>query len=84
MKTNRHFLSYLGHFFLECKMFHPNVAEKMKTHFSRSIIFFPPENRAVYETMWRNFAEPQRPQMTLRRIHLHAEYLWLQMHTHNT
>jgi hypothetical protein len=26
--------------------------------------FFPPENRAVYEMMWENMVEPDRPQMT--------------------
>ena len=26
---------------------------------------FPPENCAVYEVMWKNMLEPDRPQMTL-------------------
>ena len=25
----------------------------------------PPENRAVYEIMWKNIVEPDRPQMTI-------------------
>ena len=25
---------------------------------------FFPENRAVYEIMWKNIVEPERPQMT--------------------
>jgi len=28
--------------------------------------FFPPENRAVYEIMWKNVVEQGRPQMTVR------------------
>jgi hypothetical protein len=27
--------------------------------------FFPPENRAVYETMWKNMVELDRPQMAI-------------------
>jgi hypothetical protein len=29
---------------------------------------FFPENRAVYEVPWKNMAEPDRPQMTVRRM----------------
>jgi len=32
---------------------------------SYSINFFPPENRAVYEIMCKNIAEPDRPRMTV-------------------
>jgi len=28
-------------------------------------LFFPPENLAVYETMWRNTVPPDTPQMTI-------------------
>jgi len=31
---------------------------------SRSITVFP-ENRVVYETMWKNMVHPDRPQMTM-------------------
>ena len=27
-----------------------------------------PEDRAVYELMWKNVVEPDRPQMTIRRM----------------
>jgi hypothetical protein len=27
-----------------------------------------PENRAVYEIMWKNVVEPDRPQMAIRRM----------------
>jgi len=35
--------------------------EKQNTHFKCNISF----NRAVYEIMWKNIAEPGRPQMTI-------------------
>jgi hypothetical protein len=35
-----------------------------KTHFM-SNNFFPPKNRAVYEIMWKNMVQPDRPQMTI-------------------
>jgi hypothetical protein len=28
----------------------------------------PPENRAVYEIMWRNIVQPDRPKMTVWRM----------------
>ena len=38
--------------------------ENQNTHFVfRS--FFPFENRAVYETMWKNMVEPERRQMAI-------------------
>jgi hypothetical protein len=37
--------------------------EKIKTHLLCSITFF--ENRAVYEIMWKNMADPDRPQMPI-------------------
>jgi len=45
-------------------MFHTNVEDKIKTHISYSIIFFP-ENYALYEIMWKNMARPDRPQMAI-------------------
>jgi hypothetical protein len=43
------------------------LLEKIKT-----LILYPvtplPKNRAVYELMWKNIVEPDRPQMTVRRI----------------
>jgi hypothetical protein len=32
--------------------------------------FFPPENLAVYEITLKNNAEPERPQMTIRRMRI--------------
>ena len=40
MKTNKHFWSYLAHFFLEWEMFQTNVVEKIKTHILCSVTFF--------------------------------------------
>jgi hypothetical protein len=46
-----------------------NFADKLcevnkKTHILCSMIFSP-ENHAVYEIIWKNIAQPDRPQMTL-------------------
>jgi hypothetical protein len=51
-------------------MFQIKDAEKIKTHFMFSNFFFENrvvffENRVVYEIMWKNTAEPERPQMTI-------------------
>ena len=46
------------------------------------MIFFSLENRAVYEIMWKNIAETERPQMTkYDACALHDGYLRLQTHT---
>jgi hypothetical protein len=39
------------------------VVEEIKTHFMFSNFF--PDNRAVYEIMWKNVVEPDRPQVTM-------------------
>jgi len=40
------------------------VVQRIKTHILCSINFFP-ENLAVYEIMWNNMIELDRPQMTV-------------------
>jgi len=49
-----------------------NVSEKfvkkIKTHTLYSVTFG--ENRAVYEIMWKNIAQPDRPQITIRRMRI--------------
>jgi len=35
----------------------------MRTHFTFDNLFFP-ENPTIYEIMWKNIVEPDRPQMT--------------------
>jgi NADPH-dependent 7-cyano-7-deazaguanine reductase QueF-like protein len=62
------------------------LVEKTKTHISYSITFSP-ENRTVYEIMWENIAEPDKPQINIRRMHIaywipntidtHSEYIVL-------
>jgi len=64
MKASRHSWSYLTHFFLQWEVFQTKVLEKIKTHILCSVLFFP-ENRAVYEVMWKNIVEPCRPQMSI-------------------
>jgi len=53
-------------------MFYTQVVEKIKTHILCLIIFSitspPPENRAIYDTMWKSIIDPDRPQMTIRRM----------------
>jgi len=52
-----------------------NVAKKgiineinlKKIHFIFNNFF--PENRAVYEIMWKNIVDPDRPLMTVCRMH---------------
>jgi hypothetical protein len=41
--------------------------ENQNAHFLGSKTFFP-ENRAVYETMWKNIVEQSRPQMGIWRM----------------
>jgi len=50
-------------------MFLTKVVEKIKTHFV-SITCLSSENRAVYEVMRKNIVEPDRPQMTIRRMRI--------------
>ena len=61
------FWSYLAQFFLEWKIFPKRVVEKTKTRVLCSVIFFF-ANQAAYEIAWKMIAEPDRPQMTIRRM----------------
>jgi hypothetical protein len=67
MKTNIHFRSHLAEFFVELKMFQTTVVEKLETHILCSITFFP-ENRALYDKMWKNIVERGTPQMAIWRM----------------
>jgi len=45
--------------------------ENQNTHFVFNNFHPPPsENLAVYETMWENIVEPDRPQMTKCRVRI--------------
>jgi len=68
MKTNIHLLSYLTHFFLECKMFQTKFVEEIITHILCSIIFC--FNCPAYEIMCKNIVEPDRTQMTIWRMRI--------------
>ena len=68
-------------------MFQTKVVEKIKTRFLCSATFS--ENRAVYEIMWKNMVDPDRPETTIWRMriacwitkttdthtHTHSEYI---------
>jgi hypothetical protein len=64
MKTYVHLWLYLAEFFLEWEMFQTNVVEKIKTNFMFNKFF--PENRSVYEILWKNMVEPDWPQMIIQ------------------
>jgi hypothetical protein len=47
-------------------MFQTEVVEKIKTHILRSVtFFFFFENRTIYEIMWKNIIQPDRPQVAI-------------------
>ena len=50
-------------------MFQTDVVEKIKVHILYPVTFFF-ENRAVYEIMWENILQPDRPQMTIWRMRI--------------
>jgi len=51
-------------------MFQTNVIENIKVHILRSVTFFFPQNRTVYEIMWKNTVEPGRLPMTTLRMRI--------------
>jgi hypothetical protein len=61
--------------------------EKIRTHILRSITFFPFENHAAYEIVWKNIVEPDRPQRPIWRMRFtcwmnRALSLSIYTHTH--
>ena len=44
--------------------------ENQNTHFIQQLFFF--QIRAIYEIMWKNIIEPDRPQMTINTAHAHC------------
>ena len=44
-------------------MFHTRVLEEIRTYIMFSNFF--PENRVVYEIIWKNILQPDRPQVTI-------------------
>jgi hypothetical protein len=61
-----HVEPYLARFFLEREMFKPKAVEKLETYFVFDNFFF--EESAVYEIMWKNSVQPDRPHMTIRHM----------------
>jgi hypothetical protein len=45
------------------RIFQTKVADEIKTHILCSVTFS--ENHVIYEIMWKNMMEPDRPQMTI-------------------
>ena len=77
LDTNIRFLSYLAQFFFVLKMFQPNLQrERLNTNFIFNNFFF--ENLSVYEIMWKNNVQPDRPQMTVWCIRI---VCWIPMAT---
>ena len=60
-------------------MLQTKVVEEIKTHNLYSVTFF--ENRSVFEIMWKNMIEPDRPQMTIWCMHT-ACWVTKATHTH--
>jgi hypothetical protein len=58
MNTRVHLWYYLDKYFLEWEKFQTKLYRKSKDTFYVQQPF--PESRAVYETMWKNTAEPER------------------------
>jgi hypothetical protein len=48
-------------------MLQAEVVENIKTQILFSVTFFSPENRGVYEIMWKNIVDPERLQMAIWR-----------------
>jgi len=60
MKTDINLWLYLAQHLVDGKMFQTKIVEKIKTNISCSMTFFP-ENGAIYEIIWKNIVEPDRP-----------------------
>jgi len=62
------------------KCFRKSSTEYQNAHFVFCNFFFP-ENRAVYEAMWKNTVQPDGPQMTIWRMRIACAHPRLQTHT---
>ena len=66
-------------------MFQTKAVEKIETRILCLVTFFPLENRAVHEIMWKNTVRPDRPQIRRMRFaccvrkatNTHSEYALL-------
>ena len=60
-KTNTYFVLYLVQFFSEWEIFHTKVVQKIESTF---YVWLFVEKHVIYEIMWWNVAQPDRPQIT--------------------
>jgi hypothetical protein len=68
MKTDIHFWSYLGHFFLEWEMFQTKVLEKIKTHILCSVTFFS-KSCHLWENVEKYFRTAQATDDNVAHVH---------------
>jgi len=59
------FWPYLSEFFLEWETFQVKLTENIKAYILRSKLF---KNLLVYEIIWKNSVQPDRPQMAIWRM----------------
>jgi hypothetical protein len=63
MTTYVHLWQYVAEFFLEWHSLENICRENQNTHFMFNNYFH--ENGAIYEIVWKNMVEPDRPQMAI-------------------
>ena len=65
-------LRRIAQFLLQCEMFQSEVSEKIETCILWSELPPPhtPENRTVYEIMWANMVQSDRPQIRVWRMRI--------------
>jgi len=68
MKPNIYFLIISHSFLLTMRNISEKKCRENQNTFCVQYLFFPTENRAVYEIMWKNLVEPDRPKMAIRRM----------------
>ena len=69
MKIYVHLWWNLAEFFLHLEKFQAKAVEKIKTRILCSVTFFL-KNCAIYEIMWKNMIEVDRPHLTLNMVHV--------------
>jgi len=69
MNNNIHFWPYLFQLRVKWEMFQTHLKRNSKHTFHVQLLP-PPVNHTVYEKMWKNIEEPDRPQMTICHIRI--------------
>ena len=64
-------------------MFQTKFVAEIKTHILCSITYFSPENRSVYEIIWTNMVEPDRPHKNIIRGMRIARWITKATNTHS-